>query len=241
MIRAVMDWYGRAWQVAGIGLVALANCGSPLILRADYRPVGLNTQAAGRPIVPSPAEVLVFHQNAPDGFTLRENELSVEPGFQHRILGPVEVRYDRGHCNRARDFKAPVKDLEWLIRHRAHSVGANAVIYYVSELAPGATWRELKDLCMTRAYAGTQHEFHYARGWAVVLSDARPPAKAPAPAPAPALPAPSCTPGETQACVGPGACKGAQVCQSGGQVWGPCDCGEQETQAEPKPSGDEKP
>lgn len=35
----------------------------------------------------------------------------------------------------------------------------------------------------------------------------------------------TCFPGATQACLGPGACKGAQVCQAGGMVFGPCDCG----------------
>lgn len=34
-----------------------------------------------------------------------------------------------------------------------------------------------------------------------------------------------CTPGETQACVGPGACSGAQVCNADGMGWGACDCG----------------
>lgn len=36
--------------------------------------------------------------------------------------------------------------------------------------------------------------------------------------------APSCTPGSTQACVGPGACAGGQACLAG-SGWGPCDCG----------------
>lgn len=35
----------------------------------------------------------------------------------------------------------------------------------------------------------------------------------------------SCTPGETQACLGSGACHGAQVCASDGKSYGPCDCG----------------
>src|SRR5690606_360393 len=34
-----------------------------------------------------------------------------------------------------------------------------------------------------------------------------------------------CIPGETQACLGPGACSGAQACLSQGQGFGPCDCG----------------
>ena len=34
-----------------------------------------------------------------------------------------------------------------------------------------------------------------------------------------------CTPGETQACLGPGQCAGAQVCSTTGASWGSCDCG----------------
>jgi hypothetical protein len=51
----------------------------------------------------------------------------------------------------------------------------------------------------------------------------------PAP-PAPASPAPvaaatGCTPGLSQACVGPGGCKGGQACARDGAGFGPCDCG----------------
>jgi hypothetical protein len=35
----------------------------------------------------------------------------------------------------------------------------------------------------------------------------------------------SCFPGATQACLGPGACKGAQQCLPDGAAFSPCDCG----------------
>lgn len=44
-------------------------------------------------------------------------------------------------------------------------------------------------------------------------------------APAPVAAAPACFPGTTQACLGPGACKGAQTCSSDGAQFGACDCG----------------
>ena len=54
--------------------------------------------------------------------------------------------------------------------------------------------------------------------------------------PAPAAPprpaaagAQRCFPGATQACVGPGACQGAQICAPNGSMFGPCDCGTQAT------------
>jgi len=37
----------------------------------------------------------------------------------------------------------------------------------------------------------------------------------------------NCTPGETQACVGPGSCEGGQFCLTDGSGWGPCDCGDE--------------
>lgn len=42
----------------------------------------------------------------------------------------------------------------------------------------------------------------------------------------PALPRGVCRPGETQQCVGAGACQGGQACNSDGSGFGPCDCGD---------------
>jgi fibro-slime domain-containing protein len=35
----------------------------------------------------------------------------------------------------------------------------------------------------------------------------------------------TCTPGDTRECVGPGACRGGQMCDDDGAGWGDCDCG----------------
>lgn len=47
------------------------------------------------------------------------------------------------------------------------------------------------------------------------------------PSPAPAAPPPArvCTPGATQACVGPAGCSGGQACAPDGAAFAPCDCG----------------
>jgi hypothetical protein len=51
-------------------------------------------------------------------------------------------------------------------------------------------------------------------------------AAASAPAAAPQRPVgQQCVPGATQACVGPGACRGGQQCLPDGTAFGPCDCG----------------
>jgi len=49
------------------------------------------------------------------------------------------------------------------------------------------------------------------------------PVRAPAVTPGPASRV--CVKGTTQACVGPGACTGGQVCLDDGSGFGPCDCG----------------
>jgi len=54
---------------------------------------------------------------------------------------------------------------------------------------------------------------------------APPAASSTAPAARPVAIGPSCFPGSTQACLGPGACKGAQTCRDDGARFSPCDCG----------------
>jgi hypothetical protein len=49
-----------------------------------------------------------------------------------------------------------------------------------------------------------------------------------------------CRPGETQRCVGPGACEGGQACLADGSGFGICDCGDSKpgaTRNEPAPQG----
>ena len=62
----------------------------------------------------------------------------------------------------------------------------------------------------------------------------------PAAAAASAKPVPStrCFPGSTQACLGPGACKGAQTCRDDGAGYSPCDCGGVPAATGSPPAGD---
>lgn len=50
-------------------------------------------------------------------------------------------------------------------------------------------------------------------------------------------PASACEPGATQACWGPGACKGGQSCLEDGSGWGACDCGTQPATGDPGNNG----
>ncbi len=47
----------------------------------------------------------------------------------------------------------------------------------------------------------------------------------------------ACVPGSSQACVGPGGCKGGQACADDGTKFLPCDCGSQVAGAAPVSSG----
>jgi hypothetical protein len=60
---------------------------------------------------------------------------------------------------------------------------------------------------------------------AVVSTPSAAPSSAPVTSAAPAAPSPFCVPGATQACLGPGACHGAQACREDGGGYLPCDCG----------------
>ena len=66
----------------------------------------------------------------------------------------------------------------------------------------------------------------FAKMWVGENKDLKEQPLCPAP-PLPAAPPPpqGCTPGLSQACVGPAACKGGQVCLPDGAKFGPCDCG----------------
>lgn len=68
-------------------------------------------------------------------------------------------------------------------------------------------------------------------------------AKTPAAAPvaSQATPARGCFPGSTQACLGPGACKGAQTCGADGARFGSCDCGGAAATPTPAPPLDTMP
>ncbi len=69
--------------------------------------------------------------------------------------------------------------------------------------------------------------------WQLKHSDADASSAPPAATAAPAnVPKAVCRPGETQRCVGPGACDGGQSCLTDGSGFGSCDCGS----ATPKPA-----
>jgi hypothetical protein len=153
-----------------LALAALSSCSGPLRSRFD----GYGNVDAVRddgPSVGSAGQVQVFYGTAPAGFSLRDNELEVEDGHNHRILGTVQVLRDES-CVGSRRTK---KDVIATLREVSYANGGNAVIYATSRISeqpePGTVCDEIGD-----------HP-DIGGGWVVVLGE-------PDPAPAAALSAP---------------------------------------------------
>jgi hypothetical protein len=147
---------------SSLAMAVLIGCGAQL--KPRFVPVGeyVSTQQAKiSPLVGSPNEVKVFYGPV-DGFALKEDELIVEKGFNHKVLGHVKVVYDKGMCDSSKANKYTVIQT---LQRTAFSRGANAVIYAYSNLSetPGF-W----DVCK---YMNKREG--YGHGWAVILENSR--------------------------------------------------------------------
>jgi hypothetical protein len=99
------------------------------------------------------------------------------------------------------------------LRERAGSVGCDGLLLIGSDerLVGGDSSKKV-----LRSYRGA---------CLVFLAGARPAPSAPPPPVATAA-SRVCSPGATQACIGPGGCRGGQPCADSGLRWEVCDCGE---------------
>lgn len=165
-------------KLLGILFAASSVDCNPIRMRADFQPMGLAQPAGARPNAATPDRVLIFHDAAPPGFTLRENELKVEPGFAHRILGTVEVSRERGVCQQPERKQWVAETIRLMAQQEAFAAGANALIYYVSDVPPRATPEQFTDICIAKHSSAARRWF--AHGWAVILVES-PPANAPHP------------------------------------------------------------
>ena len=163
--------------VAAVWLAAGSASPQPLKLKPRFDRTGVYDPAArATPIVTSAADVKVYYGTSPPGFTLRENELAVESGYSHQILGTIKVLYEDGSCYAGHGTKA---DLIRYLQESAFANGGNAVIYARSGL-PDVQPKE-GELCVPYG------DEDFGGGWAVVL---REPPAAPADPRAPAALAP---------------------------------------------------
>jgi len=130
-----------------------------MTLKAEFTPIGeVGKMQATHSMVASAADVRVFYDSAPAGFTLRDNEVAVEPNYGHRILGILKVRRSIGdRCILVQ------RDALAALREAAFAAGANAVVYATTPLAQEQNYQ----LCARANEAG-----EFGSGWAVVLGDA---------------------------------------------------------------------
>ena len=167
MKRSLLVWF----LLVSIAPICCGFAFKQLKVQAKYKEVGeIGSIENVVRAVDKPEDVRLFYANSPAGFSLKENELKVEDGFEHRILGTISIRYKDGHCIKMDQFSEnPRNDFFQLMRQKAFEKGANALIYVSSELSGDDDREEFKKLCNSRAYSGTQMELSYASGWAVVV------------------------------------------------------------------------
>jgi hypothetical protein len=146
--------------------------------RVDFSPVGEYGGAGGGQKATQVDEVRVFFASAPEGFSLKENELKVLTGYRHRILGKLKVIGAKQHpqCwdypdpeerkwyedvfDYAGGLRPDKKTMLVFLKERAKEVGANAIIYVYSELPD-----ESSDAACKKGHATDD----YAGAWAVSL------------------------------------------------------------------------
>jgi len=146
------------------------------------------------PVVAKPEDVRVFYGSAPDGFTLRDNELRVEPGYTHRIVGTAKVIPGPVHCDHEADDTANPggygkRQVLAQLRTTAYENGGNAIIYAESYVANNPSPRDganRRERCDALKRYG-----RYGSAWVVVLGDAPAAPAVSDPAPSSASPAAS--------------------------------------------------
>ena len=161
------------------------------------------------PAVPGAASV-VLSKDAPPASYVELRSLTAQSGKGCGVLGEGGSR----------------EDAEAKLRNDAQKLGA-VYVHITDEQAPRPN-----HACLEHEYKLTGVAYRSANPAAVPPASTPaapyPPAPASPPTPAPA-PAPAaervCTPGATQACLGPGACPGAQACRNDASGFLPCDCG----------------
>jgi len=169
--------------------------------------------ACGGAVPPQSAAArgVVLSEQPPPNPYVRLRELSVKSGKGCGVLGEPGSR----------------EGAEALMRNEAAKLGARYV-QLTSFEAPRPNHQ-----CLEHEYQlrGVAYRAPTDVAPTSVASSAAPPVASAVPSPAPTPSAPPaapprvCVPGATQACLGPGACSGAQACRDDVSGYLPCDCG----------------
>jgi hypothetical protein len=149
-----------------IGVALLSGC-SAVALKARYDATGELGHSAPAAASVKAEDVRVFYDSAPAGFSLKDNELKVEEGYQHKILGKVRVSSGGGSC----DVQPYVtkKAILSALRERAAREGANAVIYTSSSVPDGIDSAYGSDGACSALATARRRGPDLGFGWAVVL------------------------------------------------------------------------
>ncbi|MCP4445068.1 MAG: hypothetical protein GY811_06945 [Myxococcales bacterium] len=119
----------------------------------------------------TPETVKVYYKSSPKGFSLAQNELTVDDGYAHLVLGELKVRtgisknvktgseYDSVECYRS-EHRPGQEHVLAALKKEAAARGANAVVYAYSELAQTSSRSE----CDRQAEAN-----EFGGGWAVLV------------------------------------------------------------------------
>ena len=155
---------------------------------------------------PKAAAVVLSEDPAPAGF-VPVRELSVTSGDGCGVLGSA----------------GSFEDARALLRAAAAKLDASYVRITKSQEPP------INHQCREHEYkmSGVAFRSHVSTAPVASITPPAPPASAVA------IAARVCIPGATQACLGPGACQGAQACRNDATGFLPCDCGAAERPAAP--------
>jgi hypothetical protein len=139
-------------------LVFAVSCAGPVGIKSIYSSVGeYKPDQVYEPIVNDPSQIRIFYDSAPAGFTLVTNTLSVEEGYNHKILGTIKIDLLPGYC-----YKEPhitKSTVMKALQEEAYKRGGNAVIFAYS--AVDETNKGGCDFSYSRSVFGF--------GWAVVM------------------------------------------------------------------------
>jgi hypothetical protein len=158
---------------AGLACALTGGCGSEVTLKARYDAIGKVGSAATPAPSVSPEAVEVYYGSSPEGFSLAANELTVEEGYTHRVLGPIHVSIDKlvyggSSCKELKVGKDTVLDE---LRKAAAKQGANAVIYASSKFPDADEYGDHDNPCEAAFRVEMEDgQRNVGYGWAVIVA-----------------------------------------------------------------------
>lgn len=117
---------------AGLLASSVGACAPRMVFVARVVPV--NTGGMERPVTP-PEKVRVFSDTPPEGFSLADGALRVDPGLGHAVVAQVEIKAEMGDCRAGNEHDTRETILREM-REAAARSGGNAVLFAWTPLDP---------------------------------------------------------------------------------------------------------